>query len=109
MKIQLEINDNSNIVSLDQIINLIVDNAELCPEPSSFAYTKSHDQIIMSEIKKYSRNISGAGIESMEWQELEDTVESMSEKLFDFISAANLDYLKHGMKFGARLLMELIA
>ena len=38
---------------------------------------------------------------------MESVIESVSTDLYDSITQANLDYLRHGIKLGARLLAEL--
>ena len=38
----------------------------------------------------------------------EDVIENVSTDLFDNITGANMDYFRHGMKIGARLIAELL-
>lgn len=105
---QIKCDANNNAVSLNKIINMMLDDTETGQRPSQSDYIKSNDQIIMSEIKKYSQDISNAGLADKSGNEYEEMIERMSESLFDAVSTANLDYLQHGMKLGAKLLLELL-
>lgn len=95
-------------VDLNQIIFLLLDKAAADPEPSYFDFAKYHDHVIMAEIKKYSSDIRKTDFSGMDSQQKEAVIESMAAGLFDSIAAANMDYLRHGFKTGAKLLAELI-
>lgn len=107
MKNKIEINISESI-DLDQIVCLILDKAVANPKLSNFDFTKKHDNNVMTQIKKYSLGIKDKDLSQMNDPQLEEMVEESSAELFDSIVQANFDYYKHGMKAGARLLLELI-
>ena len=109
MKIQIDTDQIKNAVSLDQIVDLIFNNAAEAQAPSEFDFLKINDRRIMSEIRKYTSEIRNTDFEKEDIQTLDDMVEKLATGMTDTILCVNLDYFKQGMKFGARLLMELIA
>lgn len=54
MQLQIDLNGNENAVSLDRIIDMVLDNAEAEQQPQ-FDYMRFYEQKFMEEIKKYSR------------------------------------------------------
>ena len=108
MKIKIEPDDNGKAVSLDQIIDLFMDNVESDPKNKWFAFVRTHDRNVMSEIKNYSKYIRSPKFDNISEQELECVAENQSSKLIDAVYLANIEYLKNGMKLGARLLAELL-
>lgn len=101
-------NGSTGPFDLNKLIMLLWEKAASSKEPAYFDFVKIHDRIIMSEIKKYSACIRKTDISDYGTVLPEETVESMSADLFDSITAANLDYLRHGMMIGGRLLAELV-
>lgn len=100
--------DNKNPIDLNEIIFNLWDNAATNQDTPYFNYVKIHDQLFMSEIKKFSMNIRKMDFSRFDVQTLEDTIENVSTDLYDSITKANLDYFKSGMKIGAKLLAELV-
>lgn len=101
-------NGSTGPFGLNKLIQFFWEKAASSQEPEYFDFVKIHDRIIMSEIKKYSACIRKMDSSDSGAVLSEDTVENMSADLFDSITAANMDYLRHGMKIGARLLAELV-
>lgn len=99
---------NKNPISLNEIICQILDRAAADQDTPYFDFIKIHDQAVMNEIKKYSLDIRKIDFSKMDRQQIEDMVESVSTNLYDNISQSNLDYFRHGIKIGARLLAELV-
>ena len=62
----------------------------------------------MAEIKNYSRYIRSPKFDNIYDQELECVAENQSSQLIDAVYMANVEYLKNGMKLGARLLVDLL-
>ena len=108
MKIKIEPDDNRKAVSLDQIIDLFMDNVESDPKNKRFAFVRTHDRNVMEEIKNYSRHIRKPEFDNISDQELECVAENQSSRLIDTVYLANIEYLKNGMKLGARLLADLL-
>jgi len=108
MQIKFESDNDSKAVSLDQIIDLFMDNAESDSKNERFDFIKLHDLKIMTEIKNYSRHIRNPEFDCISDQKLECVAENQSSKLLDAIYCANVDYLKNGIKLGARLLLDLL-
>ena len=112
MKINGEHTNSEKLISLDQVIHMIFDKAEIAQNPPVFDFMKVHDRKVMEEIKKYTRAVkdadfngtAGPGSDGI----LDDVVESLSSGLTDAVLASGLAYFENGMKFGARLLLELI-
>lgn len=100
--------NNTRYINLRKIICFLWDSAASDQELSFFDFVKYHDQIIMSDIKKYSAAIGSIDFSNLDSLQKENMIESMSADLFDSITKANMDYLQHGMKIGARLLAELV-
>lgn len=100
--------DNKNPINLNEIIFHIWDGAAADQDAPYFDFVKIHDQILMSGIKKYSAAIGNIDFSSLDSLQKENMIENMSTDLFDSITKANMDYLRHGMKIGARLLAELV-
>ncbi len=109
MKIQIDTDDCNSTACMDRIIELVFDNAASGPEPSDFGFIRADDRKIMDEIKKYTKDVKKAGPDRTAGQSLEEMAEELSAGLLDTVMEANHDYFKHGMKFGARLLLELTA
>lgn len=99
---------DKNPIALNEIIFQIWDRAAANQDAAYFDFVKIHDQAIMDEIKKYSLNIRKMDFSGMDTQQIEDVIEGVSTDLYDNISRANLDYLRHGIKIGARLLADLV-
>lgn len=100
--------DNQNPIDLNEIIFHIWDRAASDQDTPYFDFVKIHDQILMSGIKKYSVNIRKMDFTNLDNQQIEDMIESLSGNLYDDITKSNMDYFRHGIKIGARLLAELI-
>lgn len=109
MKIQIDTDEMKGAVTLDQIIELIFDNAAEGRKPSDFDFIKTNDSRIMDEIRKYTLEARKADLDKADAQSLEYMVEELATGLTDTFLLVNLDYFKQGMKFGAKLLMELTA
>lgn len=107
MKTQNEA-DNKNPINLNEIIFHLWDIAAADQDTPYFDFVKIHDQILMSGIKKYSVNIRKMDFSNLNSQQIEDMIESLSTNLYDDITKTNLDYLRHGVKIGAKLLAELV-
>lgn len=108
MKLKIETDDKDDI-SLDKIIHMVIDSSEADKDSPIFQFITSHDKEIMTEIRKYTQSMKDAGIGAATDQEVEDMIEGLSASLFDTILITNYDYLKYGMRMGAKLLMELTA
>lgn len=100
--------DNKNPVNLNEIIFQILDKAAADQDTPYFDFVKIHDQILMTGIKKYSVNIRKMDFSNLDGLQTEDIIENMSTDLLDNITMANMDYLRHGVKIGAKLLAELV-
>ena len=99
---------NKNPISLNEIICHILDRVAADQDTPYFDFVKIHDQILMSGIKKYSMDIRKMDFSNLNSQQIEDMIESLSTNLYDDITKANMDYLRHGVKIGARLLADLV-
>lgn len=106
MQLQIDLNEKESVVSLDRIIDMILDNAETGQE-SQFDFMRQHEQKFMEEIKKYSYAIQKPELEQLSGQQMEEAVENQSAGLHEIMADACIAYLKHGMKLGAGLVMEL--
>ncbi len=95
------------IITLEEIVDLIMDKSSSEHKPF-FDFIRYNDHILMTLIKKYSVEISKVDFSKTDPQSLEDTIENLSSDLCDSISDSHMDYFKHGMKLGARLVTELI-
>lgn len=100
--------NNKNPIDLKEIISIIWDKAAASQDPSYFDFMKIHDQKIMAEIQRYSVDLRKEDFKGLTEQQLEDTIEDVSTDLFDTIVQANFDYFGHGIRVGARLLLELL-
>ncbi len=100
--------DNKNQIDLNEIVFLFWEKAAADQDTPYFDFVKIHDQILMAKIKKYSNDIRKMNLEGMVPEKMESVIESVSTDLYDSITQANLDYLRHGIKIGARLLAELV-
>lgn len=109
MRIQIDTDDYNSTATMDRIIDLVFDDAASGREPSDFGFIRANDRKIMDEIKKYTKDVKKAGPDRTAGQSLEETAEELSAGLLDTVMEANHDYFRHGMKFGARLLLELTA
>ena len=101
-------NDNNSPINLNEIIFHLWDKAASDQDAPYFDFVKIHDQVLMSGIKKYSMDIRKMNFSNLNSQQIEDMVESLSTNLYDDITKANMDYLRHGVKIGAKLLAELV-
>ncbi len=99
---------NRNPIDLNESIFHIWDRATADQNTPYFDFVKIHDQIFMSGIKKYSVNIRKMEFSNLDSQQIDDMVESLSTNLYDDITKANMDYFRHGIKIGAKLLAELV-
>lgn len=100
--------ESKNPIDLNEIIFHLWDMAAADQDTPYFDFVKIHDQILMSGIKKYSVNIRKMDFSNLNSHQIEDMVESMSTNLYDEITKANMDYFRHGVKIGAKLLAELV-
>ncbi len=100
--------DSKNPINLNEIIFHLWDKAAADQDVPYFDFIKIHDQVIMSEIKKYSMDIRKIDFSNLDVLQTEDVIENVSTDLFDNITGANMDYFRHGMKIGARLIAELL-
>lgn len=107
MQLNVELNEKENLVSLDRIIDMVLENAEAEQHPQ-FDFMKQHDYKFMEEIKKYSHVIRNLELISIPKQQLETVIENQSSDLRDAMSEAGIAYLKHGMKLGAQLVLRLL-
>lgn len=108
MKMNGELKSSEKLISLDQVIHMIFDEAETAQNPSVFGFMKVHDRKIMAEIRKYTQAVKGADFNDTNESDLDDIVENLSSDLTDAVLTSDLAYFENGMKFGARLLLELI-
>lgn len=86
---------------------MILDSTEAKKLPQ-FIYMKVYEHKIMGEIKKYSLAIQNLEYDRLSGQELEESIESLSSGLYDAMVESEIAYLKHGMKLGAELILELL-
>ena len=107
MQTQNETTENKNPIDLNEIVFLFWEKSAADQDTPYFDFVKAHDQILMTKIKKYSNDIQKMNLEGMVPEKMESVIESVSTDLYDSITQANLDYLRHGIKLGARLLAEL--
>lgn len=107
MKIEIDTDKNS-AVSLDRIIDLIFDSAADSREPSEFDFIKRNDSRIMTETKKYAQAVRNAEPDGTDAWSFDCMAEELAAGLTDTLMLVNLNYFKQGMKFGARVLSELI-
>lgn len=108
MQTESEIKVDGKWMSLDQIIDMVFDNAISGQVPKDLDFIKPNERNIMEEIRKYTQSVKDTDFNSTDATELENVVENLSGILTDTIFTANLDYFKGGMKCGASLLLELI-
>ena len=101
-------NENNNPINLNDIIFHLWEKAASDQDAPYFDFVKIHDQVLMSGIKKYSMDIRKMNFSNLNSQQIEDMIESVSTNLYDDITKTNLDYLRHGIKIGAKLLAELV-
>lgn len=107
MELKIDIDKKDNAVSLDRIIDMVLENAE-SDQQEQFDYMKHFDQKFMEEIKKYSHAIRNPKLDKTTPKQLEAVIENQSSDLHDVMSDAGIAYLKHGMKLGARVVFELL-
>ena len=100
--------NNKNPININEIIFHIWDKAASGQDTSYFDFVKIHDQVHISAIKKYSMDIRKIDFSNLDVMQTEDVIENASTDLFDNITGANLDYFRHGIKIGARLIAELL-
>lgn len=99
---------SKNPIDLNEVISHIWDMAAADQDTPYFDFVKIHDQVLMSGIKKYSMNIRKMDFSDMDSRQIDDMVENVSTDLYDDITKSNLDYFRHGIKIGAKLLAELV-
>lgn len=107
-KIEIDINEDNKSISLDQIVDMVMDKAETEPKPSQFEYVKEHDQSVMTEIKNFARHVRKPEFKDISDRQLEDVAENQSSDLIEAVYQANIAYLKHGIRLGARIILELL-
>ncbi len=107
MNEQNKYKNQERVIALEEIVDLIMDKSASEHKPF-FDFIRYNDQLIMNLIKKYSMEISKADFSKIDPQSQEDAIENFSSDLCDSISDSHMDYFKHGMKVGARLITELI-
>lgn len=101
--------DSSRMVSLDDILAMLIDKEAENPEKSYFDFIKTHDSSILTQIKKYTMDVKGKDFSKLDEIQSEYVIEETAIDLRDAVTKANFDYLKHGMKLGIRLLLDLMA
>lgn len=107
MQLKIDLTEKESVVSLDHIIDMVLDNAEAEWQPQ-FDYMKHHEQKFMAEIKRYSYSIRNPELDKYSEKQLESVIENQSSDLHDAMSAAGIAYLKHGMKLGVEIILELL-
>lgn len=100
--------ESQNPIDLNEIIFHLWNRAAADQDTPYFDFVKIHDQVLMTGIKKYSLNIRKMDFSNLSNQQVDEMIESLSTNLYDDITKANMDYLRHGVKIGARLQAELI-
>ena len=108
MKMNGELKSSQKLISLDQVIHMIFDEAETSQNPSVFGFMKVHDRKIMAEIRQYTQAVKNADFNDTDDPKLDDIVENLSSDLTDAVLTSDFAYFENGMKFGSRLLLELI-
>lgn len=100
--------DNSRMVSLDDILDLIIGRESENQEKSYFGFIKTNDSNILTKIKEYTMNMKEKDFSGLDKLQIEHLIEEASTDLKDAVTSANFDYLRGGMKLGVRLLFELM-
>lgn len=108
MQLNGELTSSDKLISLDQVIHMIFDEAETAQNPAVFGFMKIHDRKIMEEIRKYTQAVKDTDFNDTDEPDLDDVVENLSSDLTDAVLISDLAYFENGMKFGARLLLELL-
>lgn len=101
-------NEDSRMVSIDDIIAVLIDKEAENPKKSYFDFIKVHDSSILTKIKQYTMDVKDKDFSSLDEFQAESVIEDTATDLTDTITRANFDYLKHGMKLGVRMLFELM-
>jgi len=111
MKVTFETDgtDRPRMASLDDILDLIIDSETETHEESYFDFVKAHDVTIVQKLKKYTMEIKDMDFSALDDVQIGDTIEETAADLIDAVTAAHLDCIKHGLKFGIRLLFDLMA
>ena len=99
--------DNSRMVSLDDILDLIIGRESENQEKSYFGFIKTNDSNILTKIKEYTMDMKEKDFSGLDKLQIEHLIEEASTDLKDAVTAANFDYLRGGMKLGVRLLFDL--
>lgn len=107
MQLGIDLESSEKVISLDRIIDMVLENAETGQHPQ-FEYMRIYEQRFMTEIKKYSQNIRKPELSQLSGQQMEAVAESQSSDLHAVMADACIVYLKHGMKLGAGLVVELL-
>lgn len=111
MKVTFETDgtDRPRMASLDDILDLIIDSETETQEKSYFDFVKAHDVAILKKLKKYTMEIKDMDFSSLDDVQMGDAIEETASEVIDAVTAAYLDCIKHGLKFGIRLLFDLMA
>lgn len=89
---------------LDHIIDTaITDTFKRCPE-----FVNQNEGKIMTELLSYTKTIMGIGKTNTNDTETAFIMEKHAAGLLDAIFDISHDYIKHGMRAGAHLLLELL-
>lgn len=107
MQLQIELNEKESVVSLDKIIDMVLENAETEQQPQ-LDFMKLYEEKFMEEIKKYSFVIRKTEFDRFSKRQIEEAVEKQSLDLHEIMADACIAYLRHGMKLGAGLVVELL-
>jgi len=110
MKVTFETeNADSRMASIDDILDLIIDYETETQDKSYFDFVKEHDVSILKKLKKYTLNIKNMDFSSLDDVQIGDAIEETASEVIDAVTTAHLDCIKHGLKFGIRLLFDLMA
>lgn len=91
-------------VSLDHIIDTaITDTFKICPE-----FINRNEGAIMAELLSYTKTIMRIGKANTNDTETAFIMEKHAASLLDAIFDISHEYIKHGMRAGAHLLLELL-
>ncbi len=110
MKITFETDgaDSSCTVSMDDILAMMIDKEAESQDKSYFDFIKTHDNEILTQIKKYTADIKEKDLSDLNEFQKETLIEETATGITDAVVIANFEYLKSGIKLGVRLLFELM-
>lgn len=94
MQMNGELTSSDKLISLDQVIHMIFDEAETSQNLSVFGFMKIHDRKIMEEIRKYTRAVKDADFNDTAETDLDDAVENLSSDLTDAVLTSDLRILR---------------